>query len=58
MVKTLNDIYTYVREPKHKNVNSRWIGKKLGDIMRVDPNLDYEVMKQLLQRYGAEPNEW
>lgn len=47
-VKTFNDVHTCVREPKNKNVNSKWIGKKLGDVLRVDPRLDYEVMRQML----------
>lgn len=45
-------------QKKNPNVNYRWIEKKLKDVLRVDINVDYEVIKQLLKMYRAKPNDW
>lgn len=56
-MKTLKDEQNYVRELKNKNVNLRWVIKKLEDELRMDLDLNYEVMKYMLLKYGAEPND-
>ncbi|KAJ1376561.1 Transposase, MuDR, plant [Sesbania bispinosa] len=57
MIKSVNNVHTFVRNSMKNYATSTWIASKLHSSLRADPYVSYNLMKnELKEKYGIEPH--